>query len=422
MFLLYNLLLTLTAPLWGTWMILRARRRREPVDWTERVGAYPFSLPRGKPRLWLHAVSVGEVMAALPVLRAVRAQDPGLEIVLSVTTSSGHQTARERADGLCDKLVYFPIDVPRFTLNAMVRVKPTVVAVMETELWFNFLWAAKAVGAATMIVNGRVSDRSFPRARRVAFFYRRLLAMVDRCLMQTDTDAGRIRALGGQRLEVLGNTKFDEAVQGTDADPDHWRRELGVRQGAPVVVVGSTRSELEEAWVMAALRALRAQTVWAPRHLERAEAVCEAVRAAGLRVTRRSQGGTLAEADVLVLDTYGELAQVYSIADVAIVGGGFDRLGGQNILQPLAHGKPVIHGPHMENFRDVAEAATEATAVASSPEELSSLVSGLLQDTARREAMGLAARKLVAQNAGASQRYAAAILHEARSDHSLEQA
>ncbi|MCW5938446.1 MAG: 3-deoxy-D-manno-octulosonic acid transferase [Fimbriimonadaceae bacterium] len=413
MFLLYNLLLTLTAPLWGTWMILRARRRREPVDWSERVGAFPFSLPRGKPRLWLHAVSVGEVMAALPILRAVREQDRGLEIVLSVTTSSGHQTARERAEGLYDRLVYFPIDVPRFTLNAMVRVKPTVVAVMETELWFNFLWAAKAVGATTMIVNGRISDRSFPRAQRVAFFYRRLLAMVDRCLVQTPTDAERIQALGGRGVEVLGNTKFDEALQGTGADPDHWRRELGVRDGLPVVVVGSTRSELEETWAVAALRGLQAQTVWAPRHLERAEAVGEMAQAAGLRVARRSEGGTLAGADVLVLDTYGELAQVYSIADVAIIGGGFDRLGGQNILQPLAHGTPVVHGPHMENFRDVAKAATEATVVASSPEELGSLVRGLLDDPARRGAMGLAARELVAQNAGASSRYAAAILHAA---------
>jgi 3-deoxy-D-manno-octulosonic-acid transferase len=416
LFLVYNFLLTLAAPFWTTWMIVRARRRREAVNWQERVGAYAFSLPRGRPRLWLHAVSVGEVMAALPVLRAVRSADPGLETVLSVTTGSGHRTARDRAEGLYDRLVYFPIDVPRFTLNAMVRVKPTVVAVMETELWFNFFWAAKSVGARTLVINGRVSDRSFFRARLLRSFYRSVLAMVDRCLMQGPTDAERIQALGGRGIEVVGNTKFDEALQEARADPGHWRQELGVRDSAPVVVVGSTRSGLEEAWVAEALRGLRAQTVWAPRHLERAEAVCGAVRAVGLRPALRSQGGSLAEADVLVLDTYGELAQAYVVADVAVVGGGFDRLGGQNILQPLAHGKPVVHGPHIQNFRDVATAAAAvgATVVARSAEELAQALSGLVFDKARRDRMGAAARDMVARSAGAARRCADAILDAAR--------
>jgi 3-deoxy-D-manno-octulosonic-acid transferase len=287
---------------------------------------------------------------------------------------------------------------------------------METELWFNFLWAAQTVGARTMLVNGRLSDRSFPRARRLRFFYGPLLAMVDECLAQSPRDAERLRALGAKAVTVIGNSKYDEAAQGTGADPGHWRRELGIREGAPVVVVGSTRSEAEETLVAQAIAGLGAQVVWAPRHIERAEAVCKAVGAVGLRSARRSQEGSLAEADVLVLDTFGELAQVYSVADVAVVGGGFDRLGGQNVLQPLAHGKPVVHGPHMQNFRDVAEsaAAVGATVVAGTADELAQALKALLADSARRAEMGDAARRLVAESTGASQRYADAIARAAR--------
>ena len=161
----YNILLTLTAPLWVPWMLWRTAKRKEKPNWEERAGRYQIASDKEARRVWLHAVSVGEVVAALPILRAIREKDPKLEIVLTVTTSSGHQTARERAEGLYDHLFYLPIDVYRFTMEAVFRVKPKVIAIMETELWFNLLHTAEAFGAQRLLINGRISPRSFRRAR-----------------------------------------------------------------------------------------------------------------------------------------------------------------------------------------------------------------------------------------------------------------
>lgn len=411
MFWIYNALLTLFSPIWVPWMLWRANRRAEKVDWQQRQGNYPIVLKSGSRRIWFHAVSVGEVVAALPILREIRRQAPDAEVILSVTTSSGHETARKQAEGLYDHLVYFPIDVARFTLNAMVRVKPKVVAVMETELWFNFLWAAEAVGAQTLVVNGRLSDRSFPRARRFKFFYKHLLALVGKVLVQTDTDRSRFEELGAMHTQTIGNCKFDQALEGLDANPAEWRLTLGIPEGSPVVVVGSTRGQYEEDFVLAALSDDRLKDVWvvhAPRHMETVPALAGRVAALFGSVARRSKGET---GKYLILDTYGELSKVYSVADVVVVGGGFDRLGGQNLIQPLAHGKPVIHGPHMFNFRDVAEMASRAgaTLTVDSEQSLGDALARLLADAEKRAAMGAAASGLVESNRGASEAYAAAI-------------
>lgn len=415
MFVLYNLLLTLLAPLWVPWMLWRTARRKEKPNWKERQGDFGFEPRKDRHRVWVHAVSVGEVMAALPILRELGRELPDFEIVLSVTTSSGHQTAREKAADLADKIVYFPIDVARFQLAAMQRVRPAAVAIMETELWLNFLWAAKTFEAATLLVNGRISDRSFRRSKPVRFFYRALLKDVDRCLMQTEADAERIRAMGGRDVQVLGNCKFDQAAEGLDADPAEWREKLGLTPGKLTVVVGSTRGEEEEKFVLEALKlaALDAQIVHAPRHIERADALCEQVRAAFGAVAQRSKGETGA---YLVLDTYGELAGAYATADIAIVGGGFANLGGQNLIQPLALGKPVLHGPHMQNFREAALAAKEAGAslVCATPQELADALALLARDADKRAEMGAKAKALVEANLGASKRYAKAIADAAR--------
>lgn len=413
MFLLYNLALTLLAPLWAPWMFWRARRRKEAPNWRERMGEYGFERRKDGHRIWLHAVSVGEVMAALPILERLRVHVPDHEIVLSVTTSSGHRTATDRAAGLFDRLVYFPIDVPRFQLSAMQRVQPCVVAIMETELWFNFLWAARTFGAGTLLVNGRISDRSFPRAKFLRFFYSRLLSMVDRCLMQTQTDAERILALGARSAEVLGNSKFDGAAGEPATDIRALRESLigDAENDDRIVVVGSTRSSEEEDFVIEALGETIAdgvRVIHAPRHLERAAQLHQKAVAAFGQAALRSRGET---GRYLVLDTYGELAAAYALADVAIVGGGFGHHGGQNIIQPLAHGKPVLFGPHMDNFRDAAASAVAAGAgkVCATPAELRRAVHDLLADDRQRTRMGAAGAELVRASAGASERYALAI-------------
>jgi 3-deoxy-D-manno-octulosonic-acid transferase len=307
-------------------------------------------------------------------------------------------------------LVYFPIDVPRFVVAALMRVRPRAVAVMETELWLNFLWTAQNFGSRTILLNGRVSDRSFPRSMRLRPYYRALFGHLDRALVQTETDAERLRALGFKSPEVAGNTKFDAAAEAPDAKD--WRAELKIPRDAFLVVVGSTRSEAEEALVVEALaQHPDAWVVHAPRHIERAPALAAKYGQAPLR----SKGET---GQRLVLDTYGELGGVYTAADVVIVGGGFDDLGGQNIIQPLALGKPVVHGPHMQNFKDVAEEAvrTGASLIARTADELAQAIASLKDDPAKRETMGKAAQALVARHTGAARRCAEAVVAAATSD------
>lgn len=411
MFLLYNLFLFVTVPIWLPWAWYRASRRKEGPNWKERCGNYQsVVIPKDQPSIWVHAVSVGEVMAAVPVLRQLRALCPEHAIVLSVTTSSGHRTASEFGVDLYDHLVYFPLDVARFQLSAMMRVKPDVVVIMETELWFNFLWAAKTIGAKAMLVNGRISDRSFPRSRKLRFFYAALLAMMDRCLMQTEVDRERILALGAPAAETFGNVKFDEAVDGLQSDADWWRENLGLAEGMPVIIVGSSRGEEEERLIRDALKRVQGNysLVWAPRHLERADAIAADLKDQFGGAARRSQSE---RGNVVLLDTYGQLGQAYAVADIVIIGGGFANLGGQNLLQPLAHGKPVLHGPHMHNFREIAVGAAKAgaTETCDDADALARALQNLLDHPDERAKRGAAGKEFVHQHEGASRRYALAV-------------
>lgn len=414
-FWLYNILLILLSLIWVPWMIWRSARRKEKPNWKQRTGDLPLDSPKkGVRRVWVHAVSVGEVLAARPILKEIRELDPELEIVLSTTTSSGQTAAQENAEGLFDHLVYFPIDVPRFVIAAMIRVRPRVVALMESELWMNFLWAAKEFRATTILVNARVSDRSFRRSRWIRPYYRALFSNLDRAMAQTKTDAARLQALGFAQPETVGNSKFDAAYEDTAKAKD-WRLELGIPSDAKVVVVGSTRSEHEEKLVLGALKAadLDVWVVHAPRHIESAPRLASLYRAQFGEVALRSKGET---GRYLVLDTYGELSGVYSIADVVVLGGSFDDLGGQNILQPLAHGKPVIHGPHMQNFQEAAAAAAEARAAitARNEQDLTEWLKRLFRSDAVRAVMGSAATALVRGNLGSSRTYAEAIVEAAK--------
>ncbi len=417
MFFLYNLVLTLLSPLWVPWMVVRAGRRKEAPNWKERSGNYEGVVPprdKTKRRIWVHAVSVGEVIAAKPFLRELRSLAPDCEIVLSVTTSSGHQTAREMELPLFDHLVYFPIDVPKFTLRAMQRIRPDVIVIMETELWFNFLWAAKVFDVRTLIVNGRISDKAYKSDLKVGFFFRALFKRVDRCLVQTDLDKERFESLGATGVEVFGNTKFDEAASVEKVDPAVWREKLGISAEKKVVVIGSTRSEMEEEWIVQSFFWVPDVVfVHAPRHIESASRIVGLFRkfcgSSDKTIGLRSKGEM---GDYIVLDTFGELGSVYSVADVVVIGGGFDTMGGQNLIQPLALGKPVIHGPNMFNFREVAAASVRAgsSVICENSESLAATIRELLSDSAKNAEMGNAAKALIAANLGASKRYADAVV------------
>lgn len=409
MILLYGLLQVLLSPLWVPWMWLRVRRRGGAMNWAERYGNYAFTLDRTKARLWFHAVSVGEVIASKPILEAVRRLRPDAEILLTVTTTSGHQVAKEQLGDLVDHIAYVPIDIGRFVLAALTRVRPHVVAIMETELWPNLLYYSHQFRARTVLVNGRISDRSFGRSQKFGFFYRAVLQYLDECLMQTAQDAERIRALGGGQVRVMGNSKFDQAAP-TGRSRSEWRAEFGWTEADFVIVVGSTRSADEERILLDALAPLRAEVkvVFAPRHLERSDEVALAASASGT-VARRSKAEL---GPFVLLDTYGELSSVYAAADVSIIGGSFASHGGQNLIQALGHGVPVLHGPWMENFASAAREAADAGAsrkLEATPAAVREAIQMLRADPDLRHKMGAAGKALVESAQGASARYAEAI-------------
>ena len=412
-------------------MYFRSLKRKPAPLWKERFGTYPLPPHKGRRRIWLHAVSVGEFLAAVPILDEIRSQFPNHDLVLSCTTSSGHQTAEQTnhkriEEGkipLFDHLIYFPIDVARITLSALQQVRPEVVVIMETELWFNFLWAAKVFDSRVMIVNGRISDRSFPRMMKLNWFYRSMLKDIDRALMQSQTDANRLKELGFEAPEVAGNCKFEQALPPKNANPDLARTLFAIPKNQLLIIVGSTRSELEENLVLSALTSLRNQiqvpftVIHAPRHLERAPFILTLAEKQGFHAQLRTALSTAENAtdvNYWVLDSYGELANMYGGCDIAVVGGGFDRLGGQNILQPLGWGKPVIHGPNMQNFADASALAMRAgaTLVCATAEELADSLSQLINNPPQREKMGESARQLVADNLGAVQRFSIALKQE----------
>jgi len=411
MIFLYNLLLNIFSPVILLWAWYRAKKRAEQPNWAERLGNYNIQ-PGDKKRIWFHAVSVGEVMAALPVLRELRSRMPDYEIVLTTTTSSGHQTAKDKASDLYDYLFYFPIDFGRCMFRALSRVRPSAVVVMETELWLNFFHMAKEMGAKTFVINGRIS-RNYNLSLKLKGYYSAIFSKVDQVLAQSEQDAERLTALGARNVQVLGNTKFDQAVDNMSAHHFDWRHMMGIPDDAVCVVVGSTRSEMEEHFVMNGLAQVpNAWVIYAPRHIERATDIGRLAVQHGFDPTYRTDAR---HGKFMILDTYGELASAYSAADIAIIGGGFDDLGGQNILQPLAAGVPVIHGPHMFNFKEATQTAHKLGAAleVNTPEQLGAALKQLCGDEARRKEMGAAGKQMIEASLGASGRYADAIARSA---------
>ncbi len=414
---LYNLLLLLTAPLWMSYVLTRIVGGSWRERWWERFGFVPIPPLANRRRLWVHCVSVGETLAALPVLKALRKALPDYEIVLTTTTPTGQRTAHDTARNWVDYIAYFPLDVPFAVNRALSRIQPDALILFETELWLNLVAAQRRRGGLVMVLNGRLSDRSFRRARALRMFYRSILRCVDCACVQSPTDALRFVELGlsPARVEVMGNTKFDQALESADASPDEWRARLSLPTGAPVIVVGSTRTAEEEQLVIEACCLVRAALpavclVLAPRHLERVPEVENLMRERGLNPIRRTQlplpdGQTT---QVVLVDTFGELSAIYSVADVAVVGGAFAPLGGQNLFQPLAHGKPVFFGPHTHNFRDIAQLAKEAGVgfEVRTAAELAEGILRLLRDEKARQQIEKSARELIARHQGAARRCA----------------
>ena len=375
MFVAYNLALVLLLPLLALYLLYRLLEpRRRLTGLGERLGnilGATAGLEGDDPIVWVHAVSAGEMAAVAPVIREIRVREPITRIAISTVTGTGREMVGKL--GLDpDALFFFPFDLPGIVDRVLAAVRPDVLVVVETELWPNLLHAARRRGTRVIVVNGRVSDRSFPRARALRAVYAWMLGNIERICAQSQEDADRFVALGADpaTVTVTGNSKFDERFPSVnDAEVSKFRQDFGFRREAPVLVAASTH-EGEEELALQAFTRLRVthadlQLVIAPRHPERGGRVEEIVHGHGYGAYRRSRalngggGDPLApergpQCCVAVLDTMGELARVYAIATVAFVGKSLMKGGGHNILQPIALGKPALFGPYMENFRDIA--------------------------------------------------------------------
>ena len=356
----YNLMLAGLFPVLVFWLAWRALVRRKPMgSWRHRFGLVPRIAARARPRIWLHAVSAGEMMAARPVLRALRDAFPAAAIVVSTITPAGMAVAGRNCRE-ADALFYLPFDWPDTMALALWRVQPDLLVLAEKELWPNLLGLARLLGARVLLVNGRVSHRMVRRSRALPGFARWLHRLPDFHCVQSDEDARRLAALGvpPECVAVTGNTKVDAMAERDPEAERRLRRDLDVSPGDVWLVAGSTHPGEEEAVVEAfgliRARLPSARLLVAPRHLERVPAVSAALAQRGLSVVRRSEGPGSPEAAV-VLDTMGELSSAYALATAAFVGGTLVPIGGHNLLEPVAAGKPVLFGPHTEACADVAD-------------------------------------------------------------------
>jgi 3-deoxy-D-manno-octulosonic-acid transferase len=379
----------------------------------QRLGYLPVSFNLdGDDSIWVHAVSVGEVLAARPLISELRRRYPKLHVFMSTTTLAGQQLARRNVPDV-DAVFYFPFDwtfTVRRTLNL---VKPRLFLMVDTEIWPNLLRECRRRGVKTLLVNGRISYRSFPRYRLIRRFFKRVLADVDHFCVQGEETARRLQQLGADpaRITVTGSLKFDalDVIPMPGRGPDRVLRFFRVSPQRPVLVAGSTLKGEEEAVIRAFNRVRTTGTapllILAARQPQRFGEVERLCRHEGLATIRRSELPIDAEprADAVILDTIGELAQLYQVATVVFVGGSLVAAGGHNILEPAVFGKPIVFGPHMENFAEIAEAflANGAAVQVRSDRELDQAIVSLMGDPVRRARLGAAARALVEANRGA---------------------
>jgi len=422
-YLIYSLITLAVLVALSPYFVYQALRHNKYVGSVrQRLGYLPVSLNLdGDESIWVHAVSVGEVLAARTLIADLRSAYPRLRLYLSTTTLTGQQLAR-RSVGDVDGVFYFPFDWAFSVRRTLNRVKPRLFVMIETEIWPNLLRECRRRGVRTVLVNGRISYRSFPRYRLIRPFFRRVLADTDRFCVQGDEAARRLVELGADpaRITVTGSLKFDALDAG--APPPGRGRQRVLRffrlsPNRPVLVAGSTLKG-EETAVIRAFNLLRTRgstplLVIAARQPERFEEVERLCRQEGLSTVRRTELPIDAEprADAVVLDTIGELAELYQIGTVVFVGGSLVPGGGHNILEPAVFGKSIVFGPHMENFAEIADAflANGAAIQVRSARELDEAVVGLMGDPVRRARLGAAARALVEANRGAKDKTVAAI-------------
>ena len=421
---LYNITLLvgflLLVPYYGLKILVTGKYRQSI---RQKLGAIPdetISALVGHPRIWIHAVSVGEVTAAAPIVAALRGKLPRASILLSTGTETGQTMARNLIPQ-ATAFMYFPLDLSPVVKKVIGRVAPDIVVLTETELWPNFLRSCMKRSIPAVMVNGRISPRSFRRYSRTSFFWREVLKSVLEIGVISAVDGERVQAIGADaaKVKVMGNAKYDSLASRVSGEA--WSRKAAQMRMNPdtkVWVAGSTH-EGEEAVVLAVYRALLQEwpdlrLIVVPRHPERGKEVRDLVTAQGLSciLMTEIQAGGQPDRGVVVVDVIGELFGLYSLASVVYCGGSLVAKGGQNVLEPAAWGKVVFYGPSMEDFLDEKALLEEAGAgiPVQNAEELLAGMKAMLSDPAGLRRRGAEGQKRVMASRGAAERYAAMIL------------
>ncbi len=416
---LLALFLLLTLPYWLLQMLRHGKYR---AGLRQRFGAVPPSLaaPNQKPAIWVHAVSVGEVVASSAVIATLRQKFSSHRVLISTTTSTGQKLAAQRFGA--ENVFYFPLDFAFAIRPYFAALRPELVVVAETEFWPNFLRLAKRSGTRIAVINCRISDRSLPGYKRFRFWLPRLLGKtlqnVDIFLAQTEEDRKRLMEIGANesKVTVAGNLKFDVAPPPLPKIVASLRDSFARSGAGPILVCGSTLED-EEGSLLSAFRNILANhpksvLVLAPRHPERFAEVGELVEQLGFRMWRRSLwSGEALGGGVLLLDTIGELGTIYSLATIAFVGGSLVPQGGHNILEPALYGAPIVTGNHYENFRDVVNFFASRNAVRIvGLAELPLVFMELIDNAGERQTLGRNALAALESQRGATDRTIAALL------------
>jgi len=419
MYLLYSALLALflivTLPYWLIQMLRHGKYR---AGLRQRLGAVPEALrrPVEQGTVWVHAVSVGEVVAATAVIEGLRREFPAKRVLISTTTSTGQKLAAQRFGA--ENVFYFPLDFAAALRPYLEALRPELCVIAETEFWPNFLRLAKTSGARLAVINCRISDRSLPGYRKLRIWLPKVLAQVDLFLAQTEEDRRRLVEIGADeaKVKMSGNLKFDVAPPSAPAIVSSLKTAFANSGAGPILVCGSTLDG-EEGALLSAFRNIlvthaKAVMVLAPRHPERFDEVAMLAEGLGFRMWRRSLwSGEALAGGVLLLDSIGELASVYSLATVAFVGGSLVPRGGHNILEPALHGVPVVTGNHYENFRDIVNffLSREAVRVVGLA-ELPLVFIELIENAGKRDEMGRNALAALDSQRGATERTVEALV------------
>ena len=404
MYFTYTLILTAGLLLALPYYLVRFRKYFPTLP--DRFGF--VKLPQLRNSIWVHAVSVGEVKAVERLLERLRQQFPGKPLIVSTATPTGQQLARERRD-IVDHTFYFPIDLPWCVRSVVDRVDPEMVIIAETEIWPNFLRACRGREVRVIMINGRISDKSFARYLLVRRWLRRVFEDYDIIGMQSEMDRRRIEAIGAdpQKVLVFGNLKYDMIGASRPLDSAL----AGLLGGWKQIWIAASTMPGEEEFVLDAFAELRRshpdlKLVIAPRHADRFDAVEQIIAGRRLNIVRRTQLPNNSASDVLLLDTIGELAAAFQYATVVFMGGSLVPRGGHNVLEPARHRKPIVFGPHMENFRDMARLFLDANAARKidNASQLVPAIEELLSNAERASELGRNALAIVEQNAGATDR------------------